>query len=61
MKIGSKWRILPREPFVLALIDPAGYATAYPSCDINRTDLNTDTQEDGRDIQPFVDRLLRGG
>jgi len=29
-------------PFVLALTDPAGYALAYPTCDIMHGDCNGD-------------------
>ena len=43
--------------FVLALIDPAGYAAAYPGCDINRADCNGDSNIDGLDIDPFVELL----
>ena len=45
--------------FVLALLDPAGYATAYPNCDLNNADLNGDGSNDGADIQPFVAALLQ--
>ncbi len=45
-------------PFVLALIDPAGYVSTYPGCDISRADMNLDSLEDGADIGPFVDALL---
>ena len=39
--------------FVLALVDPAGYAVEYPGCDAARADVNHDGQTDGRDIQGF--------
>jgi hypothetical protein len=45
-------------PFVLALTDPAGYASTYPSCDISLADMNADTMRDGRDIQSFVTASL---
>jgi hypothetical protein len=45
-------------PFVSALIDPPGYAIAYPLCDIHRADTNKDAQENGLDIQSFVNLLL---
>lgn len=45
-------------PFVLALVDPAGYAAAYPGCDISQADMNLDGLEDGADIGPFVAALL---
>ena len=49
---------LPRKaPFVLALIDPAGYATAYPNCDIMLADINGDGVVDAFDIDPFVELL----
>lgn len=44
--------------FVLALVDPAGYAAAYPLCDINLANLNGDGQVDGRDAQAFADALI---
>lgn len=40
--------------FILALTNPTGFATAYPGCDINRSDVNGDGAVNGRDIQPFV-------
>jgi len=43
--------------FVLALVDPVGYEAAYPNCNIDRADLNADTQRDGADVQNFVDLL----
>ena len=45
-------------PFVLALLDPAGYAAQYPDCDVSRADVNVSGTADGLDIQPFVDLLL---
>jgi hypothetical protein len=47
-------------PFVLALGDPAGYAVAYPDCDILNADCNSDGQVDFDDINPFV-AILSGG
>ncbi len=47
--------------FVLALVDPAGYGTAYPGCDITQADMNSDGFEDGADIPGFVAELLGGG
>lgn len=44
--------------FVLALLDPAGYATAFPACDILNGDLNDDSNVNGLDIQGVVDLLL---
>lgn len=45
-------------PFVLALIDPAGYASQYPDCDIMRADIDEDGEADFGDINPFVALLL---
>jgi hypothetical protein len=45
-------------PFALALVDPAAYQTAYPSCDIARADMNSDGLVNGLDAQGFVDALL---
>ncbi len=45
-------------PFVLALIDPAGYGAQYPQCDVNRADCNADAVIDGRDIQALVEVML---
>ncbi|MEW6252891.1 MAG: M14 family zinc carboxypeptidase, partial [Planctomycetota bacterium] len=46
-------------PFVLALSNPAGYAAAYPQCDIMNGDVNGDGRVDFDDINPFV-ALLAG-
>lgn len=45
--------------FVLALTDPAGYAKAFPECDILNGDLNGDSQVSVGDIGLFV-ALLTG-
>jgi len=45
-------------PFILALIDPAAYAAAYPGCDRMQADVNQDGQVDGRDVAPFAALLL---
>jgi hypothetical protein len=47
-------------PVGRALSDPAGYAAAYPNCDILNGDCNGDTYVDFDDINPFV-VLLSGG
>jgi hypothetical protein len=47
------------EPFILALTDPAGYAAAYPDCDIDLADVNGDGTVDSFDIEPFI-ALLTG-
>jgi hypothetical protein len=48
------------DPFVLALTDPAAYASAYPGCDYMLADVNHDGAVNGYDIDPFV-LLLTGG
>ncbi len=45
--------------FVLALTDPAGYAAAFPACDINNGDINGDSVVSVGDIAAFV-TLLTG-
>ncbi|MBL8878135.1 MAG: hypothetical protein JNG88_03355 [Phycisphaerales bacterium] len=47
-------------PFVLALSDPAAYATEFPACDYLNADINCDTRVNNFDIDPFVE-LLSGG
>jgi len=44
--------------FVMALINPAGYAASYPDCDRMISDVNRDDRIDGRDIQAFVLTLV---
>ena len=46
------------DPFVLALTDPAGYAAAFPNCDIMLADCNQDGVVDAFDIDPFVELLI---
>ncbi len=41
-------------PFVLALTDPAGYAAAFPGCNLLNADINGDGVVDFSDINPFV-------
>ncbi|MEW6249246.1 MAG: FG-GAP-like repeat-containing protein [Planctomycetota bacterium] len=41
-------------PFVLALSDPAGYAAAYPNCNIHNGDCNGDGVVNFDDINAFV-------
>jgi len=48
------------DPFVLALVDPAAYATAHPGCRIDNADCNGDGDVNVFDIDPFV-WLLVGG
>ena len=46
--------------FVAALVDPLGYAAAYPELDrIQRCDINGDGVIDALDLEGFVDLLLR--
>jgi len=42
------------DPFVLALTDPAGYALAFPACDVMNGDTNQDGDVNVFDIDPFV-------
>jgi len=48
------------DPFVLALVDAAGYAAAFPTCDRMLADANGDGQVDVFDIDPFVMLLISG-
>jgi hypothetical protein len=48
------------DAFVLALVNPAGYAAAYPDCDIMLADCNLDGAVDTADIDAFV-ALIVGG
>ncbi len=45
------------EPFILALTDPNGYATAYPKCNAELADANRDGAVDAFDIEAFVNLL----
>lgn len=46
-------------PFVLALTNAAGYAAAYPGCNLANADINGNNQVGFDDINPFV-ALLTG-
>lgn len=46
--------------FNLAVIDPAAYAAAYPSCSFCNADINDDGVVDTLDVPPFIDCLLGG-
>jgi hypothetical protein len=48
------------DPFVLALTNPAGYALAYPDCNILSADANGDGLVNAFDIDPFVQILVGG-
>ncbi len=41
-------------PFVQALLAPADYDVAYPNCDKNLADINSDGQRDGGDVSHFA-------
>jgi agmatine deiminase len=45
------------DPFEIAITDPAGYALAYPGCDISAADTNGDHVVNNFDIDPFVNLL----
>jgi hypothetical protein len=47
------------DPFVMLLVEPAGYAATY-ACDPVFGDMNRDDQVDFFDIDPFVAALLGG-
>jgi len=49
------------DPFVLAMVDPAGYAAEYPGCDAMLADANHDGVVNVFDIDPFVACLTGGG
>lgn len=48
------------DPYVLALTDPVGYATAFPNCDRLAADIDGDGAVNAADIDPFV-ALVVGG
>lgn len=48
------------DPFVLALLDPAGYAAQFPFCDRLNADIDQDGLVNNFDIDPFVDCVLNG-
>lgn len=48
-------------PFVLALTDPAGYAAAFPDCDVQHADVNGDGAINNFDIDAFVSCIAQGG
>ncbi|TWT41916.1 hypothetical protein RAS1_30400 [Phycisphaerae bacterium RAS1] len=52
--------VLDINPFVPALIDPAGYAAQYPTCALLNGDVNGDGDVNVLDINPLV-ALLAGG
>jgi len=46
------------DPFVRALIDPAGYQTDYPGCSAGHADLNRDGAVNGLDAAQMVAEVL---
>ncbi len=46
------------EPFTQALMDPAAYDAALPTCTVDRANMNQDGAVDGMDIEGFVADLL---
>ncbi|TWT45400.1 hypothetical protein RAS1_18230 [Phycisphaerae bacterium RAS1] len=53
--------VLDINAFVLAIIDPAGYAAMFPDCTIDNGDIDGDGDVTVLDINPFTDLLLNGG
>ena len=45
------------DPFVLALVNPAAYALAFPGCDVLAGDMNGDGLLNGLDVGLFVAAL----
>jgi hypothetical protein len=45
------------DPFVLALTEPAAYASVYPDCDAMLADVTGDGAINVFDIDPFVSLL----
>lgn len=45
-------------PFIQAVMSPAGYAFLHPCCDINNANMNGDAEIDGLDVTDFVAALL---
>jgi len=46
------------DPFVLALVDPVGYAQRFPGCDRLLGDANGDGEVNNFDIDPFVKCMI---
>ena len=46
------------DPFVVALVDPTAYASAFPDCYREAGDCNADDAVNVFDIDPFVEVLL---
>ena len=47
------------DAFTLAATDPAGYAAAYPDCDVALADCNSDGTIDNFDVDAFVALLVQ--
>lgn len=45
-------------PFTQALLDPAAYQAAHPTCNRNGADVNADGFIDGRDIQAMTHKII---
>jgi hypothetical protein len=48
------------DAFVMALVNPGGYATTYPECDLMLADTNGDGSVDTADIDGFVALIIGG-
>jgi hypothetical protein len=46
------------DPFVLAILDPAGYTASFPDCNLMLADANQDQNVNSFDIDPFVALIL---
>lgn len=46
------------EPFAQALLDPAAYQAAHPTCNRNGADVNADGVIDGRDVQALAHKII---
>jgi hypothetical protein len=46
------------ESFINAMLDPAGYRSAFPTCDPLLADVNEDGAVDAFDIEPFIALLI---
>jgi len=48
-------------PFVTALLNPAAYATTWPTCDVSNADVNLSGAVNVDDVAPFVQCVVNGG
>ena len=44
-------------PFTQAMLDPAAYQAAHPTCNMNGADVNADGFIDGRDVQALTQKI----